>query len=584
MGNKTAHSHWGTAVAIGSPPLLVATSWLVQALTLGLRVAPELVPEPAALARASAHALSAAGTAAAHWGCRAWRWLQALCCFAAAACEWAWQRRDQGWTRCVAAARLVLCWCRAAGRVVQAVRDWAVSCVAAWCELAVASTAVKLHVDVMATAEVGPFIPCWVLVARGAEWDEVLDFGRVPGRDYDLTLTTSGDGHRLAWALVRMVPGQFRVAVVQAAGRAAPVGVPGAAVNWVCEPPLAAAQWHPSAAELDALKIEAKGIADLVAATGVDAASVAQAGAAVAALPLYMDLGGAVPAAPAAPLVAAPQAGVALVPAAAAGGAAAAPPGAAGAAPAGVAALGFTGVGLPDAAVPADGSGMDLSSMLKEVKAIKAELEDKARARRSRSGERKGGKKDSKKKKKKVKKKKRGSSSSSRSRSGSSRTSSSDSSAYLKWGARARNRSVDPELERKLETAKFKAKGDLMAFAAKQPGALSAYFLSMVHRKLSHGRISQSKQLRRASVSQWATAHSGLSEIRDQREVQTLALVMDLVNTDDLAAAMDVLAQRIIAVQRAKSKGGNWDKAENVELLAGVGSGAAASGLLKLTA
>ena len=142
---------------------------------------------------------------------------------------------------------------------------------------------------------------------------------------------------------------------------------------------------------------------------------------------------------------------------------------------------------------------------------------------------------------------------------------------------------MDPAQERKLDTEEFKAKGDLLAFAATHPGALSGYFPAMVHRKLSRGRLSETKQLRQASVTTWAQAHSGLTELRDQREVQTLALVMDLINGQDLATAMDVLAQRIIAIQRAKSKGGSWEKAEAAELLAGTGGGVAAGGLLKLT-
>ena len=54
--------------------------------------------------------------------------------------------------------------------------------------------------------------------------------------------------------------------------------------------------------------------------------------------------------------------------------------------------------------------------------------------------------------------------------------------------------------------------------------------------------------LRRASVSTWARAHAGLTEVRGLSEVQTLGLVMHLINTEDLATAMDVLAQRIIAI------------------------------------
>ena len=47
---------------------------------------------------------------------------------------------------------------------------------------------------------------------------------------------------------------------------------------------------------------------------------------------------------------------------------------------------------------------------------------------------------------------------------------------------------------------------------------------------------------------------------------------------------MDVLAQRIVAIQQAKKKGGSWDKAEAIELTAGPSQGVAAAGLLRLTA
>ena len=47
---------------------------------------------------------------------------------------------------------------------------------------------------------------------------------------------------------------------------------------------------------------------------------------------------------------------------------------------------------------------------------------------------------------------------------------------------------------------------------------------------------------------------------------------------------MDALAQRIIAVQRAKSNGGSWEKVAAAELLTGAGGGVAAGGPLKLVA
>ena len=140
-----------------------------------------------------------------------------------------------------------------------------------------------------------------------------------------------------------------------------------------------------------------------------------------------------------------------------------------------------------------------------------------------------------------------------------------------------------PEEVRALEGRRFKARGELLTFAAKSPGALSGYFLSMIHQKLSAGRVTQTKQLRDVSVSSWAERHAGVTETRDQREIATLAAVMDAVNGRMLAEAMDILSQRIVAIQRAKTSGSSWAKAENLELvISGAGAGATA-GMLKLT-
>ena len=90
---------------------------------------------------------------------------------------------------------------------------------------------------------VGAAAPCWVLVSRGGEWDEVLVFGQAMQKDFSLCLTTDATGMDFVWVLVRLLPGHFRAAVVPGGGplRVAPFGVPGGSVNWVCEPPHAAA-------------------------------------------------------------------------------------------------------------------------------------------------------------------------------------------------------------------------------------------------------------------------------------------------------------------------------------------------------
>ncbi|CAE7256040.1 unnamed protein product, partial [Symbiodinium sp. CCMP2456] len=114
---------------------------------------------------------------------------------------------------------------------------------------------------------------------------------------------------------------------------------------------------------------------------------------------------------------------------------------------------------------------------------------------------------------------------------------------------------------------KWKKKGDLVAFAAKHPGALTAHFLAGVYARLSKGSLSRTRQLREASVASWAHQFSGLNEIRDMKEVLTMAEVLDSVNRREIERAMDILCQRILAIQAAKFKGGSWEKAEAIELV-----------------
>ena len=133
-----------------------------------------------------------------------------------------------------------------------------------------------------------------------------------------------------------------------------------------------------------------------------------------------------------------------------------------------------------------------------------------------------------------------------------------------------------------MDAQKFKRKGELLAYATKHPGALSAHFLASIYARLSKGRMTQSSQPREANVVQWASQHSGLTEIRDVREVLTLAEAMDCINRREISRAMDVLAQRILAIQQAKRKGGSWEKAECIELIPS-GNALASSSMLALT-
>ena len=60
---------------------------------------------------------------------------------------------------------------------------------------------------------------------------------------------------------------------------------------------------------------------------------------------------------------------------------------------------------------------------------------------------------------------------------------------------------------------------------------------------------------------------------------------MDHISAKKLAAAMDIIAQRITAIQRAKQKGGSWEKAQLIELVQPPGGNTPLpSGLQRLSA
>ena len=53
------------------------------------------------------------------------------------------------------------------------------------------------------------------------------------------------------------------------------------------------------------------------------------------------------------------------------------------------------------------------------------------------------------------------------------------------------------------------------------------------------------------------------------RDAFTLASILDLVQRDEIAHALDVLVMRLQALAAAKKKGGSWEKASKVELISG---------------
>ena len=347
------------------------------------------------------------------------------------------------------------------------------------------------------------------------------------------------------------VPGSVRRPVGAVAARRAPNNVAAAAVNWMCDPMAIAQKWSPSAGDL--LRVCQEGLQVLAVLRDAPAHAVHAAGAPGQALP---DLDG----------VLAVQGAQAPAPAPAA--------------PAGPPAA------LPPAAAVAPASDQALEELRRVVESLKPDG----------ASQKKGSKKDkkSKKKKDKAKKKKKkhkkgsspisGSSSSSRSRSRSRSSSSSGSSdSWVRWRWRGKDRKVSAGSIARLDAEKFKqGRSALLAFAQQHPGALTAHFVNACRQKMrgAAGCVTRTRELRELDLSQWVSSGaSGLTETRDLRELYTLASVFDAVQKRDAERALDVLVMRVQALQRAKAKGGSWEKASRIELIAEAGAEMSATGV-----
>ena len=153
----------------------------------------------------------------------------------------------------------------------------------------------------------------------------------------------------------------------------------------------------------------------------------------------------------------------------------------------------------------------------------------------------------------------------------------------MRWKPTGKSKAVQPRQLHNFATKKFKDQSEVLTFAAQHPGAFSAAFLQQVHQKYTQLMLNNTRQLRQHSLVQWAATYGGATDKRDTREVATLRLAMDSINAGQLAAAMDVLSQRIVAIQLAKASGGSWEKAARVELTVPGGASTASAGLLRLT-
>ena len=396
----------------------------------------------------------------------------------------------------------------------------------------------------------------FLLIERSGEWDEVFSTGVISSGSQLLVRTTSGDGSQWIWALVEIVPAAIKIPVGAGVGRTAPAGVAAGTINWICPPENLAQKWAPTQVEIAALKQEAQLLGLQIQRQGVQNLSVHVPGSGVDIVPLNLG--------------------------------AVAPGGVSGQAlPGAVGGLGPVGGEAPGSSGPDHFNMQALADVVRELKDMSKKNQKDKKDKKHKKKDKKSKKSRSKKKKKKKKKKRSSSSqSSTSSRSRSSRSSSSSSSGSstgpLRWEDRGKSKKIKYDDVHAVDAQKFKRKGELLAYATKHPGALSAHFLASIYARLSRGSMTKSSQLREANVVQWATQHSGLSEIRDVREVLTLAECMDSINRREISRAMDVLAQRILAVQQAKRKGGSWEKAEAIELVPS-GASLASSSMLALT-
>lgn len=366
-----------------------------------------------------------------------------------------------------------------------------------------------------------------VLLRRGEEYEEVLLAAPQGAGGTWVARTTSEDGSRFSWVLVRLRLGAFWVPVLTARGeRQCPPGVISDSVNWVCEPPEATQQWRPAGPLLRAVVTEGEAVAHMLGHYGVDERYVFVAGSDGEPVDLADDPPGGRGAGflPVAAAGGGPVQGLASSSAPKAGGPSTGQvpyggclPGANAAGPvagaltgSGAAAAAASGGGLADHLGPmAMDPPMELSSVHAAILELKrsAEKGDRTKSR----------KKDKKGRRRKSRRRRRrdssSGSSSARSRSSSSSRSSRSTSRDrksrpLRWeykDKRGKHRVEAGELHA-LEGQKFKKSGDLVSYAASNPGALSAYFLSAVYAKLCSGQVTQRRHLKDVSVAAWAPA------------------------------------------------------------------------------
>jgi hypothetical protein len=372
---------------------------------------------------------------------------------------------------------------------------------------------------------------CFVLIARGNEWDEVLLVSQHEGSEW-LCYTTTPDGSRFMWSLLKMTLGNFRGVEGRDQNRGPPGGIRAADVNWLCHPENLGVKWAPTAPQLVSLVAEGRTIMDIIKQE---------------------------PVSPPRHVAGSPTELVELVPQGQAGALAPAQPP--------QQAMSSSGLGPATGADP-----LELRKLADVVNSIRSDLnrDDKKKKKKKKKRDRSS----SSGKKKKSKKRGRSSSSSSTSSSGSS------NSSYIRWKHEGKSKKVDAVKMGKVDTKRFKKRSDLLIFASKHPGALTANFINGVRQKLMKGGITRTSQLKDVELTEYVTTGSaGLKEVRDKREAMTILQAMDHINRSEISQAMDILSMRIVALLEAKTSGGTWEKASKKELIPDEASTLAPAGL-----
>lgn len=386
---------------------------------------------------------------------------------------------------------------------------------------------------------------------RPGEWDEFFSLSLVPGEtDRMICYSTDESNSRFSFYDVLFRIGHFRLMSGVGPQRSGPVGgrpdVDERAVNWVCRPGTATRWAPPPGPGLAALTEEATVLGAFVTPRaqrgraaalemGAEDHAVSEAGA--SGRPMELPIANAGP-------------GIGVMPLA--------PPVAAAAAS-----------GNVGAAVPGPPGGAQDDDLRAALQALRGDLEALTVGKdKKRSGER------SRRRRRDVSS---GGSSSSgrrrRSRSGSSGSNSDRRRRRRKmavWHSRSSGKRdpITPEIARNMETLRFRTRADLVRLSAERPGALACQFLLAVRQALNAEPAKSSKDLWRTDVMRWSRDSTGLKEVRDQREIQTLMLILQKLNEDQVEQAADVIAQRAKSLLVAKTAKGSWEKSATIELLA----------------